>query len=226
VWNLGEWGSDEKELEGEDATRGVARWAAAVSTRTLGQDLVDAIRLRQGRRISEGRDRAALLEALARHPLLVAPWVADPEVRRQVALWPHTPNGRIVLDVVVPILCRFALRLAWDEVAVPLDESVPLGVAAHQVAAELHTRAMAHLVRFLAEVEPDSAVKLAAIRPADRERTLSAMLTLERVLGPGSCHRRAIMLGSTPGALRTWLWRRRRRTVTRPRRSIRAKSGS
>src|SRR5262249_20598576 len=165
VWGLGEWNT--------------AQWADAVSERTLGQDLVEAIHLPDGSRTPEGRDLAALLEALARHPLLVTPWVAEPEVRRQVSLWRHTPNGRVVLDVVVPILCRFALRLAWHEVA-PTAAADP-----HQVAADLHTRSMAHLVPFLAEVEPDSAVKLAAIRPADRERTLSAMLRLEGLLGPG-----------------------------------------
>jgi hypothetical protein len=232
VWDLGEWGTDEGREQAEDEARGVARWGDELPDRTpdyrtLGQDLVDAIRIRQGKRTPADRNQAVLLEALARDPLLVSPWVADPEVRQKVSLFHHTPNGRVVLEVVVPILCRFALRLAWDEVVVPLDgnEKVPFAVVVHQLAAELRTRAMAHLVRFLAEVEPDSAVKLAEIPPADRERMLSGMLRLRDLLGPGWRRRREAMLDCKAGALRTWRWRAKRK-VTQPRKSIRGKSRS
>jgi hypothetical protein len=190
--------------------------------RTLGADLVAAIGIRQGKRklTPEGRTQAALLEALARHPLLVSPWVADPEVRRQVSLWRHTPDGRIVLDVVVPIICHFAIRLAWDEVTVPQEDADP-----HLVAAELHARAMARLVSFLAEMEPDSVARLAAIPPRDRERMLSGMLDLPRLLGPGWRRRRDAMLRCRAGALRTWRWRQKK-AVTPPRKSICGKSQS
>jgi hypothetical protein len=200
VWNVGEWGA--------------AVWGEAEHASTLAEDLLAAIR------VPEGPARAALLEALARQPLLVTPWVAVPEVQRKVSALSRTPEGRRVQDVVVPILCRFVLRLAWDEVA-PHP-----GADLHQVAGELHTRAMMYLVNFLDDVgdDPASIARVAEIPPRERERVLSAMLDLKRWLGPGWRRRRATMLGSTPGALRTWRWRRR--TVTRPRRSIRAKSGS
>jgi len=221
VWNLGEWGTDAEHVEAEDEAQGVARWGEAAENHTLGRDLVDAIGIRQGKRklTPEGRSQAALLEALARHPLLVSPWVADPEVRRQVSLWRHTPSGHIVLDVVVPIVRRFAIRLAWDEVTVPLEDADP-----HQIAAELRARAMARLVSFLAEMEPDSVARLAAIPPRDRERMLSGMLDLPRLLGPGWRRRRDAMLKCTAGALRMWRWRLK--SVTPPRKSIRGKSQS
>jgi hypothetical protein len=221
VWDLGEWGSDAEHVEAEDETRGVARWGEAVADRrALGEDLVDGIRTRQGKPTPESGDRAALLEALARHPLFVSPWVADPEVRRKVSLFRHTSNGRIVLDVVVPILSRFAIRLAWDEVAVPLEDADP-----HRVATDLHARAMAHLGSFLAEIEPDSVTRLAAIPHRERERVLSQILDPARLLGRGWRRRLEVMLNCTAGALRTWRWRAKK-TVTRPRTSIRGKSRS
>jgi hypothetical protein len=196
VWDLGEWD--------------VADWGEAVPERTLGQDLVEAIHLPEGSRTPEGRDLAALLEALARHPLLVAPWVAVPEVRQKVSELQHTAEGVLVRERGFPILCRYALRLAWDEVRPRPEMDV------HVVAHELHTRAMVHMVYFLDEIAGDEAASAAAVIRAIPRSRLESMLVgcltnLEQHLGPGQRRRLAAMLACTPNALRARKYRLKRR---------------
>jgi len=208
----------DQELRATGAEWNIGAWDDAKFPSPLAEDLHIAIGAQNSPALAKALHRLAL------HPLLVAPWVADPEVRQKVAALRHTHAGRVVRQDGFPIFCRYALRLAWDEVA-PRP-----GANLEFVGHELRTRAMAHLVDFLDQVgdDPESAAHVIETRPVrDRERWLIGVLDLEKALGPGWRRRRAIMLGSTPGALRTWRWRRKRRkTVTRPRRSIRAKSGS
>jgi hypothetical protein len=159
VWNLGQWGSDAEHVRAEDATRGVAKWGEAVPDCPLAKDLVAAICLPKGGRTREGLDQAALLEKLARQPLLVSPWVAVPKVRMAVAGLRVTPEGRRARHLVFPHLCTFALRRAWDEVApepgayLDPDRDADHDVAA--VARRLHTRAMKHMVDLLRRVSKD-----------------------------------------------------------------------
>jgi hypothetical protein len=111
AWDLGEWDTGE--------------WASPL----LDYLLLAAIQA------PKRPEQAELLEKLSWQPLLVARWVAVPKVRRKVTALGHTPEGRIVLDVVVPILCHFALRLAWDDLAPQPQANL------HQLAHALHTRA-------------------------------------------------------------------------------------
>jgi hypothetical protein len=107
-----------------------ADWGEAVQGRTLAEDLVAAIRA------PEGAERTALLETLARHPLLVSPWVAVPEVRARVAELGGDSDGPRARRFAFPYLCRFALGRAWDEV------SPQPGADVHDVARRLHPRAI------------------------------------------------------------------------------------
>src|SRR5262245_22060834 len=102
VWNVGQFGRDVEHVDAEDATRGVATWGEAVSGHTVAEDLVAAMCLPKGGRTREGLDQAALLERLAREPLLVSPWVAVPKVRMAVAGLRVTPEGRRARDLVFP----------------------------------------------------------------------------------------------------------------------------
>jgi hypothetical protein len=160
---------------------------------TLAGDLLTAVR-------ASGADQAAALDALARHRLLVTPWVAVPEVGKKVAKLRHTAVGRSVLEEGFPILCRYALRLAWDDVAHEVAQE-----DLHALAGSLHTRTMAYLVNFLDDVaeHPDSAATVIAHAPRrDREEWLTKTLDLRRWLGPGWKRRVSTMLGCSPGALR------------------------
>jgi hypothetical protein len=181
VWGVGQWNQ--------------ARWGSAVSGPTIAQDLCRAIRTQ------ESSERAVLLARLSREPLLVSPWVAVPAVRAQVAELGGTHAGRVVRRDIFPLLCQFALRLAWRDVA------PEPGAAVTVVAARLHTRAMAYMVELLRSVadDPENFAALVTHGPL-RDRS---WLLLEALGGPWRA-RQAVMLDCTPEALRTRRWRRKR----------------
>jgi hypothetical protein len=182
VWDVGQWDT--------------ATWAEAVQERTLAEDLVDAIRARQGKPIPEGIESGALLEALARHPLIVTSWVAVPAVRMAVAGLRVTPEGRRARQHVFPHLRTYALRRALSEVAPKPDADYDV----YAVARRLHTRAMAHMVDLLRRVSEDPEAFANIIEHAPpRQRDL---LLLDN-LGPAWRAQTAMILGVGRGAVRT-----------------------
>jgi len=187
IWDVGQWNE--------------ARWwDEAAHSRTLAEDLIAAVRA-PGR-----RELSAALVALAGHPLLVSPWVAVPEVRAMVAALGNSAAGRLVRRDVFPLLCRFALRLAWAEV------SPQPAADLYATAGRLHTRAMAHMVGLLRTVadDPDSfANVIEHALPRDRE------LLVSELLGSSWRAKRAAMLGCRPGTLRLRRWRLRTRNASR-----------
>jgi hypothetical protein len=175
--------------------------------------------LRAAIRAPSGTDLADLIARLSRERLLVTPWMAEPELRSRVAALRWTPDGLVVREQVFPMLCLFALRLAWDEVA-PRPE-----MDLYRVAHDLHSHAMTHLMTFLDQVaeDPASAARAMSAPRRHREYFLAGVLDLRRALRPGWRRRRAIMLGVTLGALRMRRWRLTK-SVTPPPRSTAAKS--
>jgi hypothetical protein len=158
-------------------------------------------------------ERAAAVDALAQHPELVSTWVAVPEVRGLLARLHKKPGGPIVKREMFPLVRRWAVRLAWDELAVQ-DAAQDRGPGWFlRYGRRFHTRAMVPVVKLLGEIADDpepfaTAVALAnklLLRPHERE------LLLLKLLGERWRRRVAIMLACGPNALRKRWWRLRQR---------------
>jgi hypothetical protein len=165
-------------------------------------------------RTTEERERAST--ALARYPELVTRHLADPNVRRRVAAFEHSPIGRHVRATIFPMILRYAVRLGWEDVVADTDPDAPMD--AHDLARRLRTSAMAYVTILLDQVarspELFAGMPEPGVRPSQREFLVAE--TLVKAFPRGALRRRwrlrmATMLACTPEAV----WARRARQSKR-----------